>query len=171
MEDLFSGTSNDVTMMHNPTRREVLFELPEAGIVHFACHGFSAQDPSQSGFYLKEWKASPLTVSDLTSVNSKSTKFAYLSACHTSAMRDPQLLDESITLSSAIQLSGYPSVVGSLWWVEDIHSAQVAKDVYEWMLDDAGINERHAAEGLRNAVRALRDRTRFAKRPYIHIGI
>ena len=179
LEDLFSSASIDVKVKRNPTRMEALSELPEAGIVHFACHGFSAEDPSQSSFHLQDWKTSPLTVSDLTSVNIKSAKFAYLSACHTSAMRDVRLLDESINLSSAIQLSGYPSVVGTLWKVEDLHSAQVAKDVYEWILKDVGINAELAAEGLHEAVCGLRDRTRrFKKRhdpliwaPYIHIGI
>ena len=51
-------------------------------------------------------------------------------ASHTSAIRNFCLLDESISLSSAIQLSGYPSVVGSLWEVQHEHSSKVARDVY-----------------------------------------
>ena len=92
-------------------------------------------------------------------MNSKSAKFAYLSICHTAATRDLSFLNKSIILSSAVQLSGYPSVGGSLWWVEGIHSAQVMKDVYEWILEDAEINEKLVAEGLHNAVRDLKDRT------------
>lgn len=45
------------------------------------------------------------------------------------------LLDESISLSSAIQLSGYPSVVGSLWKISDKHSAEITRDVYTWILE------------------------------------
>ena len=164
--------------MQNPTRMEALSELSQASIVHFTCHGYSAEDPSQSSLLLKDWKTSPLTVSDLTSLNIMSAKFAYLSACHTSTMRDIYLLDESISLSSAIQLSGYPSVVGSLWQVTDIHSAQIAKNVYKWILEDVGFNAQRAAEGLHKAVYDLRDRTRFMKEhdpliwaSYIHIGI
>ena len=104
VENPFSGTPNDVKVMHNPTRMDVLSEFPEGGIVHFACHGFASEDPSQSCFYLKDWKASTRTVSDLTSMNSKSAKFAYLSACHTAATRDLSPLPESIILSSAVQL-------------------------------------------------------------------
>ena len=179
LEDLFSCAPIDVKVKRKPTRMEALSELPEAGIVHFACHGFSAEDPSQSSFHLQDWQTSPLTVSDLMSLNIKSAKFAYLSACHTSSMRDVRLLDESISLSSAIQLSGYPSVVATLWQVEDFHSAQVAKDVYKWILEDVGINAERAAEGLHKAVRGLRDGTRRVKKrhdplvwaPYIHVGI
>ena len=50
---------------------EALLELPECVIVDFSCHGFFAEDPSQSSFYLEDWKTSPLTVSDLTSLNIK----------------------------------------------------------------------------------------------------
>ena len=115
LKKLFFNASIDTTIMENPTRAEVLSELPKHTIVHFACHGYPADDPSRSSLRLKDWKTSSLTVSDLVSLNIKSAKFAYLSACHTSTTRDFRLLDESISLSSAIQLSGYPSVVGSLW--------------------------------------------------------
>jgi len=64
-------------------------------MVHFACHGYAADDPSLSYLLLDE----PLTVSDFTSSNIESAKFAYLSACNTSATRDFNLLDESISLS------------------------------------------------------------------------
>jgi CHAT domain-containing protein len=111
-------------------------------------------------------------------LNIKSPKFAFLSACHTSAMRDVRLLDESITLSSAVQLSGYPSVVGSLWEVIDEHSTHVAKVVYEYILSEGVVNAERAAEGLRKVVSDLRDRTRIRERhdpliwaPYIHVGI
>ena len=180
LENLFSKASIDTTVMQNPTRTEILSELPQYTIVHFACHGYSADDPSQSSLLLEDWKIAPLTVSDLISLNIESAKFAYLSACHTSAMRDFRLLDESISLSSAIQLSGYPSVVGSLWQVMDSHSAEVARDVYEWILQGEGeLDVRRSAEGLHKAVRDLRDRTRFKMKKtdplvwasFIHVGI
>jgi tetratricopeptide (TPR) repeat protein len=178
LANLFSRTSINIKQIRNPTRVEALLELPRSGIVHFSCHGLPAEDPSQSSLLLKDWRTSPLTVADLVSLNIKGARFAYLSACHTAAMRDLRLLDESISLSSAVQLSGYPSVVGSLWWVGDTHSAEIAKGVYEWILDDVGLNAEWAAEGLHRAVRELRDRTRCKKMhdpliwaSYIHIGM
>jgi CHAT domain-containing protein len=94
-------------------------------------------------------------------------------------MPNLRLLNESISLSSAIQLSGYPSVVGSLWTVQDDHSANVAKDVYAWILElQGGLDARRAAEALHKAVRGLRDRTRVKRKhdpfvwaPFIHVGI
>ena len=157
LRKLFFNASIDTTVMQNPTRAEVLSELPKHAIVHFACHGYPADDPSQSSLLLEDWKTASLTVSDLMSLNIESAKLAYLSACHTSATRDFRLLDESISLSSAIQLSGYPSVVGSLWQVTDSHSAEVAKDVYAWILEGgSGLDTQRSGEGLHRAIRTLR---------------
>jgi CHAT domain-containing protein len=177
LELLFSKSQIDLTVLRNPMRIDVLSTLPEFGVAHFSCHGISAEDPSKSSLLLKDWKNSLLTVSDLTSLNIKSPKFAFLSACHTSAMRDVRLLDESINLSSAVQLSGYPSVVGSLWEVDE-HSTHVAKVLYECILSEGVVNAERAAEGLHKAVSDLRDRTRTRERhdpliwaPYVHVGI
>ena len=184
LQKLLSATI-ETTVLQNPTREKALSALLNHQIVHLSCHGLSAFDPSQSSLLLDDWKTASLTVSDLTSSNIQSAAFAYLSACHTSATRDSKLLDESINLSSAIQLAGYPSVVGSLWQINDIHSVQVAKDVYTWMLNGGNRLEiPRSAEGLHRAQRALRDRTRTTKTagrnvphdplvwaPYIHIGI
>jgi CHAT domain-containing protein len=155
---------------------EVLSTLSQYTMVHFACHGFSAYDLSQSSLLLKD---ASLTISDIASLYIESARFAYLSACHTSTMRAFRLLNESISLSSAILLCGYPSVVSSLWQLMDNHSADVTGDVYKWILQgENGLDFRRSAEGLHKAVRNLRDRTRFAKKTdplvwasYIHVGI
>jgi hypothetical protein len=57
-----------------------------------------------------------------------SDEFASLSASHTSNAKDFRLLDESISLSSVVQLSGYPSVVATMWQVSDELSLEVAND-------------------------------------------
>lgn len=175
---IFSKASIDTTVMQNPTKAQALSELPKHAIAHFSCQGFSSYNPSQSSLLLEDWKIGPLTVSDLTSLNMEFASLAYLSACHTSAMRNLDLLDEPISLSSAIQLAGYPSVVGSLWQVGDSRSAEVARHVYRWILGDVEFDARRAAEGLHKAVRCLRDQTRFhsecdplAWASYIYVGI
>lgn len=176
------SSCTDVTVMQSPSREQVMSALSNSQIVHLSCHGYSAPDPSKSALLLGD---SPLTVSDLTSLSIEFAEFAYLSACHTSSTRDFNLLDESISLSSAIQLSGYPSVVSTLWQVADRSSAEVARDVYSWILDGRDkLDIDRSAEGLHWAVRALRDRTctvpGLTKKaqndplvwaPYIHVGV
>jgi CHAT domain-containing protein len=163
--------------MANPTRADVLSKLLSYDIVHFACHGVCVNDPSQNSLSLQDWETEPLTVSDFTSLNIMSAKFAYLSACRTSVMRNLTLLDESISLSSAIQLSGYPSVMGSLWQVGDDYSAQVSRDVYKW-ISQGKLDIKRPAEGLHKAVCNLRDKMDFRMKnnplcwaSFIHISI
>jgi len=94
-----------------------------------------------------------------------------------------RLLDESIHLTSAIQLAGYPSVVGTLWQVLEELSVGVAEDVYKYILSELKyIDCQRSAEGLHWAVHALREKTRNvlggSKGPsnplvwtsYIHLG-
>src|SRR5271170_5855757 len=77
-----------------------------------------------------------------------------------SAVSDVNLLDESISLPAAIQLSGYPSVIGPLWSVADNHSAEIASHVYSFMLKETGnLESGRAAEGLYQATHALRERS------------
>jgi len=176
VESLLSMAFVDTRVMENPRKSAIPSALPGYTIVHFACHGNTAHDPSGSHFLLEDL---PLTVSDIVSLNIEWGRFAYLSACHTSGMRKLRLLDESINLSSAIQLSGYPSVIGSLWSVTEEHSAKVARDVYRWILrEKGGLDAQKSAEGLHKAVRGLRDSTRFMTKqdpliwaPFIHVGI
>lgn len=174
----------EAAVISHPTRSIVLSALQDAQIVHFACHGCSAPDPSQSRLLLVDWKTQPLTVSDLASLNLPSPQFAFLSACHTANMKDRRLSDEYINLTSAVQLAGYPSVIGALWQVGDAHSSDVETSVYKWMLNSNVFDTQKAAEGLHRAVRFLRDGARtvpgFAIRapsdpltwaPYIHLGV
>ena len=133
---------------------------------------------------LTDWETTPLTVSDLTALNIPSSQLAFLSACHTANSRDLNLLDESINLSSAILLAGYPSVVGTLWRINDSHASEIATDLYLKLLDGTRLETQRSAHGLHEATRLLRDRTRrvpgFSKifphdplvwAPYIHLGI
>ena len=180
LKSLFADASIVMEDMMNPTRQKALSSLPQYSVVHFTCHGESKEDPSMSCLLLDDWQHAPLTVADLTSLNIEFAKFAFLSACHSSAGRNFRLLDESINLSSAIQLAGFPSVVGTLWEVEEHIASEVAEEVYAKMLQGvSGLNIERSAESLHEAVRALRERTSrgFVKTlplrwaAYIHIGI
>jgi CHAT domain-containing protein len=65
LKELLAKSCIDTTIIQNPGRAEVLSEIPKHSIIHFACHGYSAKDPSESNLHVKE----PLMVSDLTSLN------------------------------------------------------------------------------------------------------
>jgi hypothetical protein len=142
-------TSISTIVVRNPTREKVSLLLPHQNVVHLSCHGIvSRVDPSQSSFLLEDWKSTPLSVADIISLKIRCPIFAFLSTCHSAATRKLDLLDESINLSSSFQLAGFPAVVGTLWQVTDLHSANVAKDVYQWMLDGKKLNIKRFGRGL-----------------------
>ena len=140
---------------------------------------------SQSRLILDDWKTEPLSIADITALRLEVSQFAYLSACHAADSRSVGLMDEAIHLAGACQLAGFPSVVGTLWQINDIHAASVAKDVYTWMLGGGDkIDVGKVAEAVHRAVRHLRDETRWLpgfsrnvpddprlRAPYIHMGI
>jgi hypothetical protein len=144
--------------LQNPKRIDVLSELRDCQIAHFACHGNSLSDPSQSHLMQEDY---PLTVADLTSLRLEEGQLAYLSACYSADNRAVNLLDEGIHLVGACQLSGFPYVIGPLWRINDSHSAILAKRVYQHMLDVSGrIDVRKSSEALHLAVLKLRSEIR-----------
>lgn len=175
-----------MTVMWTPEKKDLLAKLRNCQLVHFACHGeLSVSNPSQSLLLLQDWNVTPLTVSDLLSLNIQKGQLAYLSACNAASSRHFRLLDESIHLAAACQQAGFPSVIGSLWRVDDSHSSRVARDVYKMMYTGMGntIDTTCSAEALHLAVRKLRNETQTETRiskqtsgdplmwaPYIHVG-
>ncbi|MEU0431990.1 CHAT domain-containing protein [Streptomyces sp. NPDC006290] len=151
---------------NTPTTAAVLARLPECAIVHFACHGATDHtDPSRSRLLLHDHDTAPLTVSALASANLDHARLAYLSACSTATPGGPDLLEEAIHLTSALQVAGFPHVVGTLWQVDDRIAAEIAESFYRHLLTCAptgsagpGPDLDRAAVALHGAVRAVRDR-------------
>jgi hypothetical protein len=178
-----------INIIGEPTHVEVMSKIACHQIIHLACHGESMLDPFQSQLYLNDWKTAPLTVADLMSIKILDAQFAFLSACHTAVFKDYNLLDESIHLCSALQLAGYPSVVGSLWYIQDDpNSVFVSGEVYKCMAiggKNSKLDNESSAAGLHHAVRELRERTRsiipgitrktptkaLLWAPFIHFGV
>jgi tetratricopeptide (TPR) repeat protein len=158
-----SSQDSEIRDTHDgvPDRENVLLAMKSHGTVHFACHGEShLADPSRSMLVLHDWETSPLTASDLWSLNLEGARLAFLSACRTADTPDIKLLDESIHLCSAFQLAGYSSVIGSLWEIQDDETVGLVEDVYTWMLHGGrSLQVERAAEGLHRAVLNLRERT------------
>ena len=186
LQELFRSKSILTSILHCPTRGKVMSVLRDNQVAHFSCHGYGfSEDPAENKLLLSDWRTAPLTVSDIASLNLPFAQFAYLGVCHTSTSRNIELLDESITLSASMMLAGYPSVVGTLWYVTDEHSVEVVEDVYGSMLNGTDkIDPQRSADGLNLAVRNLRERARCfpgltTKLPddpliwasYVHLGL
>jgi CHAT domain-containing protein len=100
---------NDVDI--KATVRSMLDKLPQAHILHLACHGYQKSDPLESCFALND---GPLTISALMELNLPNAMFAFLSACET-AKGDQNQPDQAVHLAASLLFCGFRSVVGTMW--------------------------------------------------------
>jgi CHAT domain-containing protein len=93
---------------------EVINALPQAAVVHLACHGHQdPQEPLKSGFSLRDGK---LTIAKIMQQHLKSAFFAFLGACET-AKGDINQPDQSVHLAAAVLFTGFRSIVATMWSV------------------------------------------------------
>ncbi|RVX42138.1 CHAT domain-containing protein [Nonomuraea polychroma] len=154
------------------TCEQVLTALDDSAWVHFACHAAQLlNDPSHARLILHD---RPLTVRELAARRLGQAELAFLSGCETSR-GGAVLTDEAVSIASAIQLAGFPHVIGTLWPIADVHAPAVVDEVYA-MLTAGGTREPHphgAAAALHAAVHSLRHRRPdfpIFWAPYVHIG-
>lgn len=109
---LGDSTEPDFEGVHASVKN-VLEKLPEASILHLACHGKQdTYDPLKSGFILANGEK--LTIEELMKHRLPNAHTAILSACYT-ASNDVNQPDESINLASAMLFLGFRSIVATKW--------------------------------------------------------
>ncbi|KAG2336611.1 hypothetical protein BDR05DRAFT_942216 [Suillus weaverae] len=154
------------------TRSGTLRALEENAWVHLTCHG--KQDPAQPYNLHFVMRDEHLTLLDIMERNIPHAEFTFLSACHT-AVGDEETPDEVIHFAAGLQFSGFKSVVGTLWEINDA----VAKHVeafYENMfmdLKDGGVMDcTKAAWALNRATHAVKTKVPLEQRMvFVHIGV
>jgi CHAT domain-containing protein len=154
------------------TAEEVLQLLPEATILHLACHGVqNAREPLKSGFIMRD---KMVEVGDLLHMNLPNARLAFLSACET-AQGDTERPDEALHLAATMLYAGFKSVIGTMWSMGDVDGPIVAKTVYDELFagDCDMLDFDIVPYALDTAVRTLRaqglEPSRWA--PYIHFGM
>ncbi|KAG1776389.1 CHAT domain-containing protein [Suillus placidus] len=154
------------------TRAGALEGLEENTWVHLACHG--KQDPAQpydSHFVMRD---EHLTLLDIMDKHIPHAEFAFLSACHT-AVGDEKTPDEVIHLAAGLQFSGFKSVVGTLWEVDDAVAKHVVEAFYTYMFHpkEVGVMDpTKAAWALNCATHAVKTKVPLEQRMvFIHIGV
>ncbi|KAG1856954.1 TPR-like protein [Suillus subalutaceus] len=153
------------------TVQGVLDALNHNQWLHLACHGMpNRQRPFESSFAMRD---GPLMIKDIIRSNWENPEFAFLSACHTT-VGDEKSPDESIHLAAAMQFSGFRSVIGSMWSVDDEVARQVVSAFYDKLVDDSGrLDCTRAAVALHKAVKKLRRNNIPLEQQivFVHIGI
>jgi CHAT domain-containing protein len=185
IEAIYNLLPSDIqrVRLQRPTKSEVVAEIGRCSVVHLACHGKANTDPSKSQILFSDWESDPFSVADMAEIKLAHVQLAYISACHGAENRKAGLLDEAIHMVGACQLAGFPTVIGTLWQVPDMHSASVAESVYNAMLRDSKeLDIIQAAHGLHFAIRKIRDSELLQRKdaktsdpmswaPYIHAGV
>jgi CHAT domain-containing protein len=146
------------------TREAILAALPSATRAHFACHAVTADDPADSHLAVAD---GAIGIRDLANLYSDSADLAYLSAC-TTGVGGSHLMDESIHIAAAFQMSGFRHVIATIWPTADRVALEYARRIYERLADSVDV-----AYSVHQAVREMRQR--HARRPFawashIHFG-
>ncbi|KAG2134486.1 CHAT domain-containing protein [Suillus clintonianus] len=171
---LVPATANRSTLSGDAaTRAGALEALEQNTWVHLACHGKQDQDqPYNSHFVMKD---EHLTLLDIMEKDIPHAEFAFLSACHT-AVGDKETPDEVIHLAAGLQFSGFKSVIGTLWEVDDAVAKHVVQAFYENMVkdvEDGGFMDcTKAAWALNRATHAVKSKVPLEQRMvFVHIGV
>ncbi|QRV89128.1 CHAT domain protein [Ceratobasidium sp. AG-Ba] len=154
------------------TTAATLAAMEENSWVHLACHANQDRsNPSQSAFHLHDGR---LTLEAIARRQFKNKGLAFLSACQT-ATGDETLPDEATHLAAGMLIAGYPSVIGTMWSIEDEDAPVVADVVYSELLKDGKMDHTRSARALHKAVKVLREKLGMEKiwrwAPFIHIGV
>ncbi|KIM23670.1 hypothetical protein M408DRAFT_27637 [Serendipita vermifera MAFF 305830] len=138
-----------------------------ASWLHLACHG--VQNVHKSAFLLED---GPLELSEIVKEDFPNAEFAFLSACQTSA-GDKKLSEEAVHLAAGMLLSGYRSVVATMWSIRDKDAPFVADVVYTHLLKDGQPDYTRAASALHDAIQKLSQQpgvSLLSWVPFIHMG-
>jgi CHAT domain-containing protein len=132
--------------------------LGSAHCVHFACHGdFNENSPLES--CLKLANKEPLTLGEIFGLNIDRCRLVALSACETGLTDSKSLSDEYISLPSGFLFAGTPSVINSLWKVDELATAFLTIKFYENLKKYPQREAGEVAIALNQAQMWLRDLT------------
>ncbi len=139
------------------TLPEVLHDLPETQIFHFAGHAMA--EGKRTGLVLADADgprsgdpegAGVLAATELNAQNLRECRLAVLSACSTAGGEDAALVDPG-SLVGAFLLAGVPDVVASRWNVNSTATTSLMRVFYQRLL--AGDSVARALERASEAVR------------------
>jgi CHAT domain-containing protein/Tfp pilus assembly protein PilF len=127
----------------------------EAGIVHLAAHGqFNASNPLFSVIYLAkdDQEDGRLEVNEIYGLDlTNATDLVVLSACETQ-VGEISAGDEVVGMTRAFLYAGTPTVIGSLWKVDDEVTTLLMERFYQHLRE--GLGKAKALQRAQNEMRA-----------------
>ena len=132
---LFSSAQVLAKQEATETALKVNQELPLANCIHFSCHGkFNLKSPLESALILakdEQPEDGRLTLAEIFGLTLNQCRLVTLSACETGLTGLNDISDEYISLPSGFLYAGSPSVVSSLWRVDDLSTALLMIKFYQ----------------------------------------
>lgn len=130
------------------SREAVIRQSAGCALVHFACHGsYDAMAPMESGLDMADGR---LTAREVMQRLRLQADLVTLSGCETGQSRYHDG-EELIGLARAFIYAGVPSVLVSLWAVEDVSTAMLMERFYTGLVEG-----RTPADALRRAQRTVK---------------
>jgi CHAT domain-containing protein len=130
------------------SKARVLINMPQASIVHFACHGVFREPAELSGVLLRNDDI--LSASDIAAVRLAAGTVVILSACDLGFISPTS--DEGMGVPAALLCAGAATVVASLWACDDLAAALLMAEFHHILT--TGLTE--PAPALRLAQHRLR---------------
>jgi CHAT domain-containing protein/tetratricopeptide (TPR) repeat protein len=137
------------------TRGEVLAQLRDAQLFHFAGHAFAGAD--RSGLVMGP--ESLLSAHDIAALPLRNLRLAVLSACDT-ANGDEGTPSDLNSVARTLVAAGVPNVVASRWRVDSATTRQLMRDFYSSL-----VSGKSPAAALRAAEDTVRNVPRY-RHPY-----
>ncbi|KIJ33286.1 hypothetical protein M422DRAFT_183448 [Sphaerobolus stellatus SS14] len=152
----------------------VLAGMSQYNWVHLACHGIqNATNPLKSALALHDGR---LELETLMQKSLDNAELAFLSACQT-ATGDEKLPDEAVHLAAGMQAAGFPSVIATMWSINDDDAPAVANAFYSYLFEkgrekDGQLSSAYALhESVRKLREAVGEKNFIRWIPFIHVGI
>ncbi|MFQ6063459.1 MAG: CHAT domain-containing protein, partial [Methanosarcinales archaeon] len=140
--------STELLLTDLAIKERVINGVEKCNIFHFAGHGyFNEYNPVYS--FLKLAGEEKITVGETFNLNLKMASLVNLSACE-SGLSEISEGDELIGLIRGFIFAGSPSVVASLWQVDDKSTGELMKEFYEKCKN--GINKAYALKSAKQSI-------------------
>jgi hypothetical protein len=140
---------------------------------HVAYHG-TLETEKPFGAAVSFHNSERLTLLDIVRSRLPAGEFAFLPGSHTAELTDGSIPDEVLHISTAVQYSGFRSVIGTMWGMVDEDGRDLAENFYRSMFSGKeGVEPYYerSAKALQDAVRQMRcglPSVRWAN--YVHYG-
>ncbi|MEM7133663.1 MAG: CHAT domain-containing protein [Chloroflexota bacterium] len=127
--------------VHQPTSDFVFDSAYRYNLLHFSCHGYFNLSQVHDSFL--QLFPENLTLNDLLRerLHLPNTWLVVMSACETGLVMPNDLADEYISFPAGILLAGVPTVISTLWGVDEYATALLMNRFYENLCDDLSIGE------------------------------